>query len=312
MPAEHVNTSIQSLRLLLIDMSDNHQAVLTPNPYGHPLLVQPQPVLLRSIYITPNENLESAIQRARDQLGNKKEPLIAMLPRYDQGREATARIFVFDREEKVSLSSSLHNQLVTKYVSPRQGSGHIWLSDWQQGKAGYFLTGHSTSANLWKIARMDIDAFDSVIFVLSPMRLLSGLPNLRFANIDDALVRAEIEGHYTEMQTAIASHSYRGIITHARSIVEKAVGVWLAANGQPPGRDLYDHLTILRELRSKAKTELMWFSDLAYHSAHKIRLLHGRTHVDGTVKLGRSVSPELAFSCIEDLKEVLRETGLAD
>ncbi|MFQ5853365.1 MAG: hypothetical protein ACE5JU_22625 [Candidatus Binatia bacterium] len=235
-----------------------------------------------------------------------------MLLPYGAEREISARIFVFHREQKVSLSGSLNDRLVAEYVSPRQGSGYVWVSDWQQGKAGYFLTGHSAASSLWKIARMDTDAFDSVILVLSPMRLLTDLPNLRFANIGDALLRAEIEAYYTELQKAIASHSYRAIITYARSIVEATLGLWLSCNSQEPGKDLNDHLAILRELRSKAKRELEWFSDLAYHSAQKIRLLHARTHVGRTVKLGRSVQPGLALSCIEDLREVLRETRLAD
>lgn len=158
---------------------------------------------------------------------------------------------------------------------------------------------------------MDIDAFDCTIFLLSPMRLLSGLPKLNFAHVSDALVRAEIDGHYAELQRAIGSHSYRGIITHARSIAEQALGICLASNGQTPGKDLNDHLTILRELRSKSKNELDWFSDLAYHSAQKIRLLQARTHIDRAVKAGRPVQPELALSCLEDLKEVLHETRLA-
>lgn len=268
-------------------------------------------MLLRSIYIPPNDDLETAIQRARDRFNNAKEPLLAMLPPYEQGREAVARIFVFDKEKKVNLSGSLSNQPITKYVSPHQASGHVWVSDWQQGKVGYFLTGHSASANLWKIARMDVDAFGSVIFVLNPVTLLAGLPNIRFADISDALVRTEIEKHYAELQTAIASHSYRAILTHVRSIVEAVLGFWLASNGQKLGKDLNDHLMIIRDLRSKSRTELKWFADLAYHSAHKIRLLHARTHVDRAVKQGRSVQPELALSCLEDLKEILRETRLA-
>jgi hypothetical protein len=312
MGAEHVSTSIETVRSILIDASSNHQAVLTPNPYGYPILLQPQPLLLRSIYIGPTDDLESAIQRARDRLNNPKEPLIAMLPPYGQGHEAVARIFVFDKDQKVSLSGSLSNQPITKYVSPQQGSGHVWVSDWQQGKAGYFLTGHSANISMWKVVQMDIDAFDSVIFVLSPLRFISGLPNLQFVNVSDPLVRAEIEGHYVELRAAVASHSYRAITTHTRSIIEKAVGIWLQSNGQKSGKDLYDHLMIIRNLRAKAKGELEWFSDLAYHSAHKIRLLHAMTHVDRTVKLGRSVQPELALSCLEDLKEVLRETRLSE
>lgn len=309
---EHISTSITSVRSLLVYTSANDQAVLTPNPYGYPLLVQPQPVLLRSIYIAPNDDLESAIQHARNRLDNNKEPLLAMIPPYGDRWEVHARFFVFDREQKVSLSGSLHDRPVTKYVSPRQGSGYVWVSDWQQGKAGYFLTGHSATASLWKIARMAVDAFDSVILALSPMRLLADLPNLRFADISNALVRAEIEAHYTELQRAIAMHSYRAMITHARSIVEAALGFWLTHNEREQGKDLNGHLKILAKLRSEAKSELRWFSDLAYHSAEKIRLLHARTHVDRTVKQGRSVQPGLALSCIEDLKEILRETRLAD
>jgi len=310
MSSQHVSTSIETVRSILIDASLNHQAVLTPSPYGYPLPLQPQPRLLRSIYIASNDNLESAIQRARQRLRNAKEPLLGLLPPFEQNGEISGRIFVFDREEKVSLSGSLRSQPVTKYVSPHQGSGHVWFSDWEQGRTGYFLTGHAASTNLWKIARIDIDAFDSAVFLLTPLRLLSGLPNLALANISDALSRAEIDGHYAELQTAIASHSYRGIITHARSIAEQALGICLASHGQTPGRDLNDHLTILRELRSKSKSELDWFSDLAYHSAQKIRLLHARTHIDRAVKVGRSVQPELALPCLEDLKEVLRETRL--
>jgi len=311
MVAEHISTSIETVRSILIDASPNHQAVLTPNPYGYALLLRPQPMLLRSIYISSNGDLESAIQLARDRLNNVKEPLLAMLPPYGQSREAVARIFVFDKEQNVSLSGSLSNQPTTKYTSPQQGSGHVWVSDWQQGKAGYFLTGHSASTNLWKIARMDVDAFDSVIFVLIPIRLFSGLPDLQLANVSDALLRAEIEGHYAELQSAIASHSYRAIVTHARSIVEAVLSFWLTSNGQKSGKDFNDHLTKLRKLRKDAKGELEWFSDVAYHLAHKIRLLHARTHVDRAVKQGRSVQPELALSCLEDLKEILLETKLA-
>lgn len=307
---EHISTSITTVKTIWIPGAP-YQAVLTRNPYGHPLQLNPQPLLLRAYYLDGGGDLANQIQVGQTFLANPKQPLLAPLPGQSSSREMTARIFTWDCETKVSLSQSLHDRLVNIYASPGQDVGHSWVSDWKQGKQGYFMTGHSSEASLWRVERLDIDAFNSVILTLSSLSLPSGLPRLRLEAITDALIRGEIQSHYEELQRALAGSSYRGIITHTRSIAEAVIGNHLKKNGQSAGKDLAGHLDVLRNVRLAQKGEIPWFSDLGYHCAQRIRLLHARTHVDRTVRQGRSVDPGLALSAAEDLKEVLLETDLA-
>jgi hypothetical protein len=307
---EHISTSISTVQSIWIPGA-NYQAVLTRNPYGHPLKLDPQPILLRAHYLAPGGDLAKQIEVGLTFLSNVKQPLLAPLPGQTSSREMTARIFVWDCELKVSLSQSLHDRVVNMYVSPGQNAGHSWVSDWKQGKPGYFMTGHASDANLWRVERLDIDAFNSIILTLGALSFSAGLPRLRLEAVADSLVRGEIQSHYDELQRALAGSSYRAIMTHARSIAEAAVGHCLDKNGQTVGRDLAGHLDVLRKLRSEQKGAIHWFSDLAYHCAQRIRLLHARTHVDRTVQVGRPVDPSLALSAVEDLKEVIRESGLA-
>lgn len=306
---EHVSTSITTIKTLLIAGASD-QAVLTPNPYGFPLLLEPQPILLRAHYIEPGGDREKQIQVGLTFLDNAKTSLLAPLAPQSSARELMARIFTYEGEERLSLSQSSHGRVVRKFGSPGLNAGHSWVSDWRQSKPGFFLTGHSSAANLWRIERMDIDGFGSIIFTLGSSMSVGGLPRLSLDSIGDPLLRGEIGSHYDELQRALVSLSYRGVMTHARSISEAVLGYWIARNGQAPGKDLAGHLDVLRQARAVQKAEVPWFSDLAYHCAQRIRLLHARTHADRTVKQGRPVEPELAGSCIEDLKEILRETGL--
>lgn len=49
---------------------------------------------------------------------------------------------------------------------------------------------------------------------------------------------------------------------------------------------------------------------LAFHLIHKMRMLHGRTHVGRRVIDGRAIDPELALTVVSDLVEVLRCAGI--
>ena len=51
------------------------------------------------------------------------------------------------------------------------------------------------------------------------------------------------------------------------------------------------------------------FEPLAYYLIHKLRILHGRTHVGRVVADGRAISPDLALTAGADLVEVLRSAG---
>lgn len=51
------------------------------------------------------------------------------------------------------------------------------------------------------------------------------------------------------------------------------------------------------------------WTDLEYHLAHKIRIVHSQTHATQAAKPGRALNPELAFSVAQDLFQLLRLWG---
>lgn len=304
---EYVNTSIENIKILYLYNSKNAHAVFTHNPYGYPLLVKSQPCLIKCEYISASNDIDTAIQDAKSWLNRSKRQLLALLSSEETSREVTARMFEFSGVERINLHS-LHGSMIDKYIVSKGEPDYLWLSDWKQGKTGYFLTGHPTLANLWQVNRIDFDAFDCPILTLILVKPFGTLPVLQVTTIKEPLVAKEITSHYSELRNAIASHSYRSIINHARDIIEAFLGFWLEKNNTKPGRDLYEHLEILKKIIQDK--EIKCFSDLAYHCANKIRLMHARTHIDRTVKQGRIIEPSLALSCIEDLKEILIEAQL--
>ncbi len=168
----------------------------------------------------------------------------------------------------------------------------------------------ATAGSLWRIERIEFDAFNQSLLTLRPTVLTGDLPTLKLDAISNSLARQEISAQYEELQKAIASHSYRAVVTYSRNLAEKIAHHQLEKGGKSAGRDLNGSLETIRKQRAAAKDELPWFSDLVYHIAHRIRLIHARTHLDRTEKVGRSIDSGLALSCVEDLKELLRESGL--
>lgn len=303
-----MDSSILGVRSLLIHQS--RHLVLTPNPQGHPLPVTMSTSLRKGYYISPSEDLDAEIKRAASFLPNKNTPLLAFISTDPGGGIVEGRIFIHAGEKRISIADNLHDQMVTEYVAVLQASQYSWVGDWEQGKAGYFLTGNTSASNLWKIVRMETDAFGAPIFTLRAVRLLGDFPALSLNGIVAPLIRDEIAAHYRELQSAVINHSYRAAVTHARDIAEPVVGEMLRRMGEKPERDLAKRLEQMRSLRVKA--ELESFSDLAYHMAHKIRLMHALTHPDRTQKRGRAIEPGLALSCVEDLLALLREAELVD
>jgi hypothetical protein len=115
-------------------------------------------------------------------------------------------------------------------------------------------------------------------------------------------VRNELLDQYGDLQAALARHAYRDVVTKARNIIEGVLRWVLLEAGQTPGRDLFDHLGTLRRLIEERRAPV---SDLTYHLAHKVRLLHARVHPEQVSSQGRSLAPELALSAVEDLREIL-------
>jgi len=307
------DTSIVTAKTLLIhSYQDGQHSVLTPNPQGHPLTVSPPPILRRAAYLTASGDIESEIMRARGAL-RSKSVLLAFLRVDAGGTIVTSRVFVFQQSRRVTIADNLHGRLVDEYVSRQRSAGDSWWGDWQQGNPGFFMTGESKTTTLWKIIRLEMDAFDEALFTLRAVGTPAGFPVLRLDSIESSLIRQEIAQQYEEMQNAFMTQSYRAVVTYARNIIESILGFLVAARrGCEAGRDLAEHLRIVKKLREEANCELEWLSDLSYHLAHKIRLVHARTHIDRMEVEGRPITLELALSCAEDLKEILKSTGLIE
>ena len=181
------------------------------------------------------------------------------------------------------------------------GGGQAWDQDAEKGAVGFFVSGANDRTNVWRVFRVEMDAFGSSVVTLSPLILSGGFPELALSDMKEPL-RSEILGHYEELQRHVLSYSYRAAITTAKNIVEALISpndnfsVTLAKMGR----------SILEAKEKKTKS---LYPELAYHLAEKLRLLHQYTHAGGTVRKGRSVSPELALTVVHDLIEILRELG---
>ena len=307
---QELDTSILTIKtLLIVEHQANSHWVLTPNPQGYPLPAQMNSPLRRAVYVSAGGDLEQAIKNAASFLDNKKEPVLAFLSADAGGAVVTARIFVYAASESVAIASNLSGRPTTRYVAPRNDSSYSWVGEWIQGKPGYFLTGQGNVSALWKLVRLEVDAFGGSLLTLKSIQLFGDLPVLALDDIKEPIVRGEIAEHYKELQSALASHSFRAIVTHSRDIVEPVIAELLRRLGEQPGRDLGGHLQQFKKRRDRGG-EVEGLSDLTYHLAHKIRLLHARTHPEAAENHGRSLDPELALSCVEDLKLILREAGL--
>ncbi len=76
-------------------------------------------------------------------------------------------------------------------------------------------------------------------------------------------------------------------------------------------RDLAELLKKLNSVVTNTATKgTVPFDMLSYHLMHKMRILHGRTHVGRVVADGRTISPDLALTVAADLVEILAGIGL--
>lgn len=307
---QELDTSILTIKtLLFVEHQGSSHWVLTPNPQGYPLPVEMRSPPRRAAYVPAGGDLDQAIRNASAFLDNKNQPVLAFLSSDAGGALVTSRIFVYAASESVAVASNLSGRPTTRYIAPRNDSSYSWVSDWTQGRPGYFLTGQGNVSALWKLARLEVDAFGGSLLTLKAIQLFGDLPDLALDAIKEPIVRSEMAEHYKELQSALASHSFRAVVTHARDIVEPVAAELLRRIGEQPGRDLGSHLRVFKKRRDQG-AEIEAFSDLSYHLAHKIRLLHARTHPEGAEDHGRPLDPELALSCVEDLKLILRESNL--
>jgi hypothetical protein len=125
--------------------------------------------------------------------------------------------------------------------------------------------------------------------------------------VTDPVLKAELAVQYEEFCERVAASAYRDVLTKARNITEGLVSAKLSAQGHRNGRDLWEDLQTVRGLLEPSATRnSCGWSDIEYHLAHKIRLLHAQTHTGNVAESGRPIRPEFALGVAEDLVELMR------
>lgn len=289
--------------------------ILTPDSAGTPTVVQPQPILYRTVYLSADE-LETGMARARGQLAGDNCWLLVPVPCPDGPPHRSALLFAFQqaipgmswRDE----GQSFHGDKLLQYKPTTTQGPWTWLNEMRAGQSGYFLTGTVGDSSLWRLFRLETDAFHRAVFTLSPVRLIAGCPHADFSRLGDPLLASEVAAQYRDLCASVVAYAYRDVVTKARNIVEGLVSARLAVAGQPTSRDLFGDLrTIKRLLEDDKQRDTCDWTQLEYHLAHKIRLVHSQTHPTQTVKTGRALRPEFALSVVEDLIELLTIWGFA-
>jgi hypothetical protein len=287
--------------------------VLTPDSSGTPSVVHPQPVLYRAVYVSASD-LETGLLRARGQLANDNCSLFVSIPCPDGPPNRSALLFTYQQALNgmswLDETQSFHGDKMLQFKPTTTQGPWQWLSEVRAGQSGYFLTGTVGDTSLWRLFRLETDAFHRAIFTLSPLRLSAGCPQADFSGLSDPLLAAELAAQYRDLCASVMGHGYRDVVTKARNIVEGLVSARLKAAGRASNRDLFGDLQAVKKLLEDDKhRETCGWGQLEYHLAHKIRLVHGQTHPTQTAKTGRVLRPEFALSVVEDLIELLSIWG---
>ena len=305
---EAVGPSLRSVKDLYLLRRPWREQILAPGVAGVPVPVLSDGLIVRGVYVSARSDVDAGLREVGPGLEREDCSLLYMFESPDGSTFRSARIFVFRGHMVTPWHDGpyiRHDEKVLHFSVPSQDEGYSWRDDALMGEqGGWFLTGRAGQAGLWRVSRCEVDAFGHSLFTVMQVRSPFGLPALDLSRVSDTLLRAELLEQYQELQGSVARHGYRDVITKARNIIEGLFGWVLIENGEEPGRNLFEHLNKLAELVRQRKAPI---SDLSYHLAQKIRLVHARTHPAQASEHGRSVSPTFALSVIEDLKEILAD-----
>jgi hypothetical protein len=159
---------------------------------------------------------------------------------------------------------------------------------------------------------METDAFRRAVFTLSPVRLTAGCPRADFSSLSDPPARKRSDGTIQRplcvgRVPCLSGRGYEGKEYRGGSCFNPTQG-----GGQPTSRDLFGDLqTVKKLLEDDKQRDTCGWTQLEYHLAHKIRIVHSQTHPTQTAKTGRALRPEFALSVVEDLIELLTIWGFA-
>jgi hypothetical protein len=274
---------------------------LAPDSNDVAVAFDPQPTVLRAAYSASLD--EQSMWAAKAWLMGEQHWLLGLAPCPDGPPHRLAFLFVRRNVPKITTFQD------GKYLR------HATKFDWYQRATpvtslgpGFFLTGTVDGGSIWRVFRHELDPFNRWILTLSPVRLSSQCPQADFSSLKTPLVADEVTAHYRDMVRSITANNYRDVVTKAKNVVEAIVAERLGNTEK--SRDLHENLRAIRRLLDDPqKRESCGWTDLEYHLANKIRLVHGQTHATGPAKIGRLLRPEFALSTVEDLIDLLYSRG---
>ena len=268
---------------------------------GFPL--DPQPFLVRASYVASEEQLQQSWPSI---LASLKEPrpkqMLHLLSSPDGPPYRAARLFYLGGQDTLYANKG-RSTLPVDVLYPIGGSGQPWDSDARRFKPGLFLTGEGGPTNIWKIHRIERDAWSGPLFTLAPLLLASGFPVLDLSGVRNTDRRKEIASHYDELQRCVITHSYRGAIARSKDIAEALI---TEKSRRSQGDPFH---TKLEDIFAQLKVGNPLLSWLTFTLCQKLRLIYKRTHPENALEEGRPVSPELALSVVQDLIEILNDLG---
>ncbi|MEK6822184.1 MAG: hypothetical protein AABY13_00005, partial [Nanoarchaeota archaeon] len=262
--------------------------------------------LRRAVYMSGPEPDDLSVQSQSRALSTDMVPLLALLGTSGNGEAVSARVFV----PPLIRDATSEGQTWKKYFTPSQ-TGYSWNTDAQQGRLGWFLTGQTSRSALWKVLRLEHDLTGAPLFTLRSHDAPRDTPAIAPSRVTDPEVRDRLDRDIKSIGAALVSHAYQHVVTGVRTVAEALIREVVRGAGLAVGRDLFEDLKTIKQERDRTGGELQWCSDLAYHLAHKVRLLHARTHIPPATT-GRTVfTASLAYSIVEDLSCLIRELGFA-
>jgi hypothetical protein len=286
---------------LYVLVRDSAPSWLAPDSSGVAIPFNPQPIILRAAF-SPSLD-EQSMWAARAWLMGEQHWLLGLAPCPDGPPHRLAFLFIRRNVPKVTMYQDgnylRHGVTVTWY---QRATLVTSLGP------GLFLTSTIDGGSVWRAFRQELDPFNRWILTLSPVRPSSQCPEPDFSMIKSPLVAAEVTAQYADMVRAVTANSYRDVVTKAKNIVEAIVAERLGKTEK--SRDLFENLKAVKtSLDERQQRDSCGWTDLEYHLANKIRLVHGQTHATGPAKMGRPLRPEFALSTVEDLIELLYSWG---
>lgn len=288
-------------------------------PTGQVAALDTTTLLLRTVYLSESQIAGGALANVRQWLGQDRAHLLRVVPSTDGPPFRSALVYVHSGGEEVlrvpdwrlprARWIAPQRTQAVRYQAVRMGSDYAWESDAALGRSGFFVTGTSGASAVWRVSRMEADALGRQMVTLSPARLAYPLATPKFDAVAQRL-REFLQQHFDALQKAVAGNLYLDVVDRSNSLAEGIIEHCLVLANRSVPSSLNDRPQEARKvLDDPMKPSGFPLTEYGDHLAHRIRLLHQRTHANRAAR-GQVVQPEMGMSAALDVSELMVEIGL--